>query len=191
MITEKQYPIQMRWVYKEIVGSILKEFILVVFGGVFLWFRTSEDFSIEQQQHIFGFIQSNAVYLVLLFLVAAIIYPILKRATFSYALEDDYLTVRQGIITRQERHIPYNVIQNIIIRRNLDDLIFNLATITVENASAGGGYVQQRGFNTTGQPGSSSNHVVIVGLQTSDATALREAILAKMLANPERTDSGL
>lgn len=191
MITEKQYPIQMRWVYKEMVGGMLKEFILVVFGSIWLWFSSSDGFSIEQQQNIFDFFQNNAVYFILLLLVAAIIYPCLIRATFSYALEDDYLTVRKGIITRTERHIPYNVVQNIIIRRNLDDLVFGLSTITIENASAGGGYVQQRGFNATGQPGSSSNHVVIVGLQTADATALREAILAKMLANPERTDSGL
>ncbi|MDO8472032.1 MAG: PH domain-containing protein [bacterium] len=191
MITEQQYPIQLRWVHKEILGSILKEFILVVFGYVFIWLKTGDDLSVKQQQNIFYFLQNNAVYLVLLLLASAVIYPILKRATFSYALEDDYLTVRQGIITRQERHIPYNVIQNIIISRNLDDLIFGLVTITVENASAGGGYSQPRGFNTTGQPGSSSNHIVIVGLQTADATALREAILAKMLANPDSTDSGL
>lgn len=191
MITEKEYPIQWRWVVKEIIGNILKGVIFLTMAGFFLWAEADQNFSSQQLQLSESIIGHYGVYIIILTLISAIISPLLRRATFSYAFEDDYITVRQGIIAREERHIPYNVIQNIIISRNLDDLIFGLSNLKIENAAAGGGYIPARKPNQSTMLGSSSNHLQLTGLQPADVTVLKKALLAKMLAHSDRTDSGL
>ena len=112
----------------------------------------------------------------------------LQRKYFHYSLDKHYMNFSQGIITKQQRQIPYAVVQNIIIEQSLYDRICNMATLTLENASQGGGALQaldpsyQSG--STMSIGSIGNRVIIPGLATEDAHNLKNDILQKMKDNP-------
>ena len=133
---------------------------------------------------------SFSVYLV----IAIIVFPIsfftvvLRLMTFSYDLGADYINIRQGIISRQERHVPYSVIQNVIVKQDLLDRLFGLSTIVIENASMGGMVMpQSRGNGYAGAsstryqygdfPGMSGNMLIIPGLARMDAIKLRDLVL--------------
>lgn len=71
---------------------------------------------------------------------AVLIIPIalsslLRYAVYRYRLDADELVVRDGILTRTERHIPYARIQNIDLVQNPLHRLLQVALVRVETAS--------------------------------------------------------
>ncbi|MCF6299871.1 MAG: PH domain-containing protein [Proteobacteria bacterium] len=54
---------------------------------------------------------------------------------YHYWLEEDRLVVKEGILFKSLRQIPYQRIQNLNIERNILHKIFNVATLQIESAS--------------------------------------------------------
>ena len=111
----------------------------------------------------------------------------LERANFHYILDSQYITIKQGIFSKKERHIPYGVIQHIFVKQDLIDRILGIASLAIENASMGAGSqnigtTQSR--NSTEQVGSRGNTVNVPGLTKANAELLKEMLLQKMKENP-------
>ncbi|MDP2967235.1 MAG: PH domain-containing protein [bacterium] len=183
IITEKDYPVQGLWVFKSIRGFLLTLIILVLF---FLISNSYENL-FSSKNVMLNF------YLVII--IASVIFhfivTILKRANFHYSIEEKFLTLKQGILSKQQRYIPYGVIQNLFVKQDLFDRIFGLASLTIENASQGAGIgTQQR--QQVEMVGFSGNAVSIPGLTKQNAETLKEIVLQKMKENPiEDSQSGL
>ncbi|MCP3957949.1 MAG: PH domain-containing protein [bacterium] len=62
---------------------------------------------------------------------------VLKYISFSYQLEPDEMVIREGILRRNERHIPYSRIQNIDLVQNLFHRWLKVAVVKLETASGG------------------------------------------------------
>lgn len=54
---------------------------------------------------------------------------------YHYWLEDDRLVVKEGILFKSLRQVPYERIQNLNIEKNILHKLFNVATLQVESAS--------------------------------------------------------
>ncbi len=180
VITKTAYPIQKIWVIKSALYGIFAALILLLLNP----------------------------FLMAIVLISMIVYPVinaLRLACFSYSLDEKFLTVKQGIISRQDRHLPYAVIQDVTMQRDLGDRILGLASVSVHNASQAGTAIDQYG-NASGRflgmtvagrrnrsriemIGFRGNMVHIPGLKPSDAQALKLALLAKMKEH-EGHDSG-
>lgn len=122
------------------------------------------------------------------------VYLVFYRVMFHYLLEEKFLTIQQGIISKQQKHTPYGVIQNIFVRQDIFDRLFNLASLTIENAAQAGGINNLRASksNKYEKIGFRGNRIVIPGLKREDAESLKIAILEKMKANPiDDSQSGL
>ena len=76
------------------------------------------------------------IWLMILF-VPAVIGGLAKYLSFRYRLGPDELIIREGIVTRNERHVPYARIQNIDLTRNPLHRIFGVAEARIETASGG------------------------------------------------------
>jgi len=177
-ISEKIYPIKTVWLIKPILRTLpVLAFLIVVIAGSFDRYKPNTFF-----------------YLVVFLLLMQGVYPILFRANFHYLLEERLLTIKQGILSKQQKHIPYGVIQNIFVKQDIFDRIFNLASVSIENASQAGGvtvssYSKGNRYETIGFRG---NKVVIPGLQKEDAESLKGILLERMKANPiDDSQSGL
>ena len=201
IITEKDYPVQGLWIIKSIIRSLIVFIIIAVF---FYWSSGYENSSLweslskDPELQIYFWIYIAAV-------PFSLILAILRRATFHYSIEPQFLTLRQGILSRQQRHIPYGVIQNLFVKQDLFDRIFGLASLAIENASQGGANVgnQQeqkvfglrignQGRQQTETVGFSGNKVSIPGLTKANAEILKGIVLQKMKENPiEDSQSGL
>ena len=196
IITEKDYPIQGLWVLKSILGSL---FVLIFFVLYFL--IPSRRLGETRRDTEINFY----VIIIVGFAIFHFIVTILRRANFHYSIEEKFLTLKQGILSKQQRHIPYGVIQNLFIKQDLFDRIFGLASLTIENASQGAGALaapqKQRVFgmiigNQRQQQmemvGFSGNKVSIPGLTKMNAETLKGIVLQKMKENPiEDSQSGL
>ena len=69
------------------------------------------------------------------FIIPATVTAVLRYMVFRYQLGDDELIIRDGVVTRTERHIPYERIQNIDLVRNPFHRLFNVALVRIETAS--------------------------------------------------------
>lgn len=175
-ISEKQYPITVLWIFKAPIIVVLVNAVALFFGYYF-------------------------PLLVILFPFYLISNP-LVRGRFHYRLEDKFFYVKNGVISKKERHIPYGVIQNVFVKQDLFDRIFGLATLRLENAVTAGD-VKKKGFwgrsRATGRGvadnevvGSIDNAVNIPGMRKKHAEELKDLILQKLVENPNQdTRSGL
>lgn len=167
--TEKDYPITKLWLFKAPIILTLISLVAIIFGYYFPYFLIALPFYLITNPFI--------------------------RANFHYSIEDKFFVVKQGVLSKKQRNIPYGVIQNVLVKQDLFDKIFNLASFSVENASQ----VNNRGFlsglktNRQGETfGSSGNKVNIPGLKKKDAENLRLVLLQKMKENPNQDiQSGL
>ena len=195
IITEKNYPVQGLWVFKSILGYL---FVLLIF--FVLYFLTSSRLGETGKNSAINFY----LIIIIAFAIFHLIVTILRRANFHYSIEDKFLTLKQGILSKQQRHIPYGVIQNLFVKQDLFDRIFGLASLTIENASQGAGALaapQQKVFGLrvgtqqrqqVEMVGFSGNKVIIPGLTKQNAETLKEILLQKMKENPiEDSQSGL
>jgi len=71
------------------------------------------------------------------FLIPVLIGALVKQKIFSYRFGDDQLVVRDGLLTKKERHIPYERIHNIAQVQNLFHRLFGVASARVETAGGG------------------------------------------------------
>ncbi|MBU1110728.1 PH domain-containing protein [Patescibacteria group bacterium] len=195
IISEKNYPVQGLWVFKSMLGSLL----LLIFFVPYSLFSSGPSATGKYTVTIF--------YIVIIagFAIFHFIVTILRRTNFHYSIEENFLTLKQGILSKQQRHIPYGVIQTLFVKQDLFDRIFGLASLTIENASQGAGYPsasqRQRVFGLrigaqqrqqVEMVGFSGNKVSIPGLVKQDAETLKKIVLQKMKENPvEDSQSGL
>ena len=193
VITEKDYPIQVSWLIKPIIYSVPMVFTFLL---VILFYSIGQKTSFVSVAFLFLFFVISIAF--------TIVIPILRWLTFHYSIEDQFLTLRQGILSKQQRHIPYGVIQNLFIKQDILDRLFGIASLTVENASQGSGdLTTQRQQKVFGMKmiqnrqrveilGFSGNMVNIPGLAKENAEALKQILLQKMKENPiEDSQSGL
>lgn len=71
---------------------------------------------------------------VLVAAVALALYSLVFSLGFRYRLDADELIVREGLLDRTERHIPYARIQNIVQRRNPLHRLFRVTELRLESA---------------------------------------------------------
>ena len=187
-ITEKNYPIEGKWIFKSAVGSSL---VLLFFIPIFF---------LELAKGKFDFVM--IIYLVVP--LGHFIIVSLQRANFHYSIEDKFMILNQGILSKQQRNIPYGVIQNIFVKQDLFDRVFGLTSLAIENASQGTGSQNAGtskifGMTVSNQRrqqgdmvGFSGNKVSVPGLSKQNAETLKGIILQKMKENLiEDSQSGL
>jgi putative membrane protein len=77
---------------------------------------------------------SYEIWAMVLFLPAAVA-ALVRYWTYRYRFEPEELVIREGILTRTERHIPYDRIQNIDLVQNPLHRLLRVALVRVETAS--------------------------------------------------------
>lgn len=168
-ITEKTYPIQLLWTLPSLI--IVSLFFLVGLSAGSLWFC---------------------------FIAVAIYLPAyLAIKNFHYSLEKEFVTIKQGILSKKERQLPYGVIQDVVVGQKFVERLFGLANVTFENASQTGSAPAKLFGMTVGTLGGGRRRslyqeigiqpdgkVNIPGLKKADAEALKNSLLAKIQANP-------
>jgi membrane protein YdbS with pleckstrin-like domain len=186
-INETIYPILKIWVAKKGVLS----FMTYTFFSFFAYF------SFKLIESSYDRLQSY-VYLIpisfttLLFL--DVTFVILEKKYFRFELGQEYITIKEGIIKKQERHIPYGVIQDITITQTLWDRVFNIATLSANNATQYASTNQQNiGNNEISASGSYADFILgsngsnfsLPGQRPQAAENIKKIILEKMKENPD------
>jgi membrane protein YdbS with pleckstrin-like domain len=166
--TEKNYPITKLWIFKGPIIAACISIVALFFG---IWFP----------------------YLVIAIPFWLIGNPLI-RSRFHYSTGEKFFDIQQGVFSKKQRHLPYGVIQTVVVKQDWFDRIFGLASLAVEDASQGGGkgfFGGSKSFKMSGAYqqqgetlGSSGNKVSIPGLKKENAESLKLVILQRMKENP-------
>lgn len=65
----------------------------------------------------------------------ALLFSIVRYLTLRYRFQERELVLRSGILTRKERHVPFERIQNIDLEQNVFHRLFGVAKVRIETAS--------------------------------------------------------
>ena len=76
-------------------------------------------------------------WLSLLVVGPAFVAALLKQGIYNYRFTDEELIIRDGILTKKERHIPYARVHNIALVRNPIHRMLGVASARVETAAGG------------------------------------------------------
>lgn len=80
---------------------------------------------------------SSLDFLILVSVVSSTVIAVARYVSFSYRLGAEEIVVRQGILRRTVRHVPYERIQNLDRSRNLTQRVFRVSQLSLETASGG------------------------------------------------------
>ena len=69
--------------------------------------------------------------------VGIALYSIVYAFGFRYELAPTEIVVREGVLARTERHVPYERIQNVVQKRNVLHRMFGVTELVLESAGSG------------------------------------------------------
>lgn len=188
VITESDYPVEQSWITEVPLSYLIFTGIALAF---LLFFLVPLGLFMSEGWLILIAIVGPLLFFMVGLCILTTIIASLSRDNFHYSVDKEFMIFHQGIITKQQKNLPYGVIQDVMLYQGIADRILGLASVTIENASFGGGQAYARGAAAGAWIGFVGNVATIPGLTLENATKLREAILSKVKEFPTSTTSGL
>lgn len=194
-LTDKNCSLSGMWILR-LFGRVIVFGILLSLFLVPLIF-TQNNISTQQiQLHQMPFFSGSKLLLLAaivvgipLFIAAA---TVLLRINLHFSLEEKFFVLKEGVIGKRQRNIPYSVIQDVLIKTDFWGRIFGYSTVIFENASGSGkNYIadnRKRGKNEI--VGSRGNKIFIPGLKKEDAEKVKTLLFKKIQENPARETGG-
>ncbi|MCF6287817.1 MAG: PH domain-containing protein [Proteobacteria bacterium] len=90
---------------------------------------------------VFGFFayasSDKAKYMFLLAGILILVFSVLQYWFYHYWLTDEKIEIKEGILFKKNRKVPYTRIQNVNVEQNILQRFFKVATLQLESASGG------------------------------------------------------
>jgi putative membrane protein len=84
-----------------------------------------------------GFLLARLDLISLVLIVPALVYAFVRQRVYNYRFTDGELVVRDGLLTRNVRHISYERIHNVALVRNPIHRLLGVTTARIETAAGG------------------------------------------------------
>jgi len=156
-ITSNEYPIQGKWLVSAAISSLFSAlFFLLV---PFLLFLQDETTS----PHILSKIGSySAAIYFFTYCASAIflfIWRVLWKNNYWFEFTPEYILLRDGVISKEERHLPYKSIQNVTLNQGVVARMLGIGSVSIENAASQG---YGRGVVIPGQSIEKANELLAI-----------------------------
>ncbi len=116
--------------------------------------------------------------LVAIYIVGSVVKLLLWKNNYHYSFTEQYVYMKEGIISISEKNLPYNSIQDVRVSQGFIDRIFGVADVHIENASGGINLGGRNGAN------SASAGIVIEGLDVAQARHLTDILKNIIIKRP-------
>ncbi len=179
-ISSDQFPISGKWLFlRTFTYLFYAAFISWIINS---WFFASGKNSGQSLAEIMGFNPTS--FDIFLFWLATffifysfrIIWLVLWRKSYRFEFLPEYILLRNGVISREERHLPYHTIQNVTVSQSFMEKIFGMCTVMIQNAAVSG-MVAPRSF-VLGQGGNilANNGIQIPGQNLDKGRMITETL---------------
>jgi uncharacterized membrane protein YdbT with pleckstrin-like domain len=164
-ISSETYPISEKWMISVAISSFFVSLVGPIFLIAFVAQLSKLSIFFSAGSLLLFFI---AAFLIIDFLL--MISNIIWKKNYYFEFLPDYILLRTGILSRQEKHLPYKSIQNVTVRQSFFERMFGIASVSIENAAQG--FVTGR--NTSALRMGSG--ILVVGQPLDKANELNEVI---------------
>ena len=146
-ISSENYPIDKKWIKL----AATTEIIVSLLGSAFVLAWLSSFFIYYQSLILMVIVYIFAVAVIFSLLFAQ---SLIFKKNYYFEFMPDYILLKTGVLSRQEKHLPYKAIQNVTTKQGLIERMFGLATVSIENAAGGmqGNAFVGGGISLLGQP---------------------------------------
>lgn len=152
VFNSKNYPIVGAWMLTELVKNLL---IVALFAFITWIYLLGKKTVLNQ----LGVGQAFAI-CVIIYIVFTI-RTMLWKTTFYFEFLPQFILMKNGVIKREEKHVPYRTLQNVLLKRNLLERMLGLSTVIIENAAMGNSKTGRASRITIpGQPFAKGNELV-------------------------------
>lgn len=162
-ISSRTYPISSKWLLSSFFGDVITSLFYVFLAFYFIGVPSKHSTTSLGDRvglDVFWYILV-AVLVFVVTLAWRFVWQILWKNSFYFEFKPEFIAIKQGVISKEERHLPYKSVQDIAISQSLTEKIFGIATVVIENAAVG-----------TGNLKNSSGKVKIPGLLLSQGNQL-------------------
>ncbi len=128
IFNSKSYPISTAWL---ISVFIMKLWAAALFT-FFIWFILFGRRTVIYQ---LSFSQTLIIYVIIY--IALVVWSILWKRSFYFEFSPQFILMKSGVVSREEKHVPYRTVQNVLLKRTVLDRVFGLSTVLIENAAIG------------------------------------------------------
>jgi putative membrane protein len=178
------FPISQKWVVLKAVAGAWHGIWL---GIIFSFYASipgkhSDSSLADDLGWDFGQTVAIAVWIVVVYIVLYSIYTVIWKRNYAFEFSPDYIFVRSGVISRQEQHVPYATIQDVIVNQSFWERIFGMATVVIQNATGGQMMPGALGLNAG---------VQIPGQTLDRANRISQALKDQVLSRRVASQSGL
>jgi|GEM_PF-6373576 len=131
---KKSFPLPMRSIFRE-------SFKWLALSATVLCFLIYAYYIKSQNQNFNPSIAYQKTFIYIFFLIILIallrlLYQFIYHKTYSYGIETGHLVVTHGIFHRQRSSFPIDSISDILLDRNIIDMVFGLYTVFISTASS-------------------------------------------------------
>ncbi|MDB4984602.1 MAG: hypothetical protein JWM20_781 [Patescibacteria group bacterium] len=153
-VSQNTFPISGIWIFQKVISSIFSSVVAVVFYWFVAIRNTAQIIGGTAAQGAWSTLGTVVIifFIVLLFQIGS---ALIWRSNFKFQFMPDYVYARQGIISVEEKHLPYGTIQDVVMSQSFFERIFGIATVTIQNAAAAqmvGRRMVSSGIALVGQP---------------------------------------
>lgn len=177
-ISSDTYPISDKWLQSALLEGVKQS----VFFTVFIGLMSSQ--ILEETGVSFSNITLWAFILFAIVFLYKIIWISIWKSNYYFEFTPEFIVLKTGVIGRQENHLPYKSIQNVINKQSIIDRILGLSTVVIENAAV------QTAPTLRGRSATEGSNISLVWQTPAKAQELNEIvnnIVSKL--NPQNSNS--
>lgn len=169
VFNSRNYPIVGAWIFTALVTNLWSSAIYTFIIWIFLLGKRTVLYQLSIGQ---AFVIYVIIYIILT------IWIMLWKATFYFEFLPQFIMMKDGVIKREEKHVPYRTLQNVLLKRSIIERMLGLSTVIIENAAMGTSKTGRASRITVpGQPFAKGNELVnelnrILGQTSGQSTGL-------------------
>lgn len=186
-VSADTYPISGRWIFSKIITSFFSG-IFFAFVIAISFFSPGKSGGAALSSYV-GLTWSDIMWvaplMAVLFVTLHTIYTLFWINTFSFQFLPEYIFLRTGVIARQEKHVPYNTIQDVSVSQGIVERLLGIATVKIENAAGAQ-------FISTGRRGTPAfNGLALPGQPIERAQKIAQILKEGVLSRTTQQGTGL
>lgn len=175
-ISSDVYGLSGNWWTSEIIKIFTGAIVTPLVISIWIYFQILDDGGFAPED--IGMMALIWIAIFVVFVVFRAGYLFLWKLHYKYDFGEEYIYIKEGVLSVSEKNMGYNTIQDVQIRQSFIDRIFGVADVVIENASPSS-YTPHTGRHAA----ASSHGIVIEGLGVADARKvsdeLKKVILSK------------
>ncbi len=177
-ISSEKYPLTSKWFMVSLITRIVTSAIAPTIILLFIFGKSKNNLNIESNYILFGWI---ALYIISL--IWSIISLFLWRKNYEFKFNPEYLYYKTGVLTIEEKHMPYNTMQDVNLRQGVIYRMLGVADVYIENAA-------QQVITTKRRTSTVPNGILLAGLELTDAKKITE-VLKSIVLTKNQNKTGL